>query len=187
MLLQVAPIPQPAGGGGFDIITIIFHLLILAPIAWGAYKGFDGGVLSELVGIIHFAIFFAISFKVIGFLLKFVQQYIFYFNDTLFPEVAFACSVGGSFALYAIVGKYLKTEIEYDFPGSWDNILGAITGGLKYALIMSFFFWFIHGFGRIPPDLKNNSLIYGTVEAVALKIFGAQNHDELSIKITNSL
>lgn len=190
LFLQQMNTPPPASGeSSIDILNIIFTIIMLAPLAWGAYQGYAAGLLSEIVGILHFAIAFAISFKVMGLVINLVQIYIFNFNPNLFAQVAFGCAVGGAFGLLATLGKYLKTEIEYDFPGAWDNIIGAVVGFLKYAVALSFFFWFIHGFGSIQPDLKVSfaKMIYDTIEQFAFQLVGATNYDEISAAIKEAL
>jgi|GEM_PF-2439997 membrane protein required for colicin V production len=176
LFLQVNP-PPVTGDSNIDIVSIIFNLLIFMPLGWGAYKGYEAGLLSEIVGILHFAIAFAISFKITGFIIKLVNNNIFNFSDGLLAPVAFCCAVAGALALLNTLGKYMKTEIEYDFPGAWDNIIGAVVGLIKYAIILSFFFWFLSGFGKVTEDLKGNSVLYSTIEHITYKMMGVDGED----------
>lgn len=170
---------------GFDYW--FFDMLVFLPLVWGAYKGYASGVLSEVVGIIHFAIAFVISFRIVGLALSFTNQFIFQFNQNLFAEVGFAVTVGLSFALLSTAGKYLKTEIDYDFPGAWDNLIGAIVGIVKYAVLISFFFWFISGFGNIKEPIKRESVSFQILENIAFTLVGVENDQELSDRITGAL
>ncbi len=186
LFLQVNP-PPATGEGGVDIIFIIFNILLVLPLGWGAYKGYEAGLLSEFVGILHFAIAFAISIKVIGVIFTLIHNNIFRFNDSLLAPVAFGCSVAAALALLATLGKYMKTEIEYDFPGAWDNIIGAAVGLIKYAIVLSFFFWFLSGFGTLDIDLSSKSPAYNIIETIAHQMMGAENAAQVSQKIQELL
>ncbi|MEO1652588.1 MAG: CvpA family protein [Bacteroidota bacterium] len=168
-----------------DITKILLDIFIAVPLIWGAYQGYAKGILAELVGTIHFAIAFGLSFYMVTLLFKIAHYYIFAFEDKLFPELAFACSVIGAFGLLSTAGKYLKTEIEFDFPGAWDNVIGAMFGVLKYSLVVSFFFWFTTGFGDFRGSVKTDSFLFGIVENVCYQLLGMSGHQELSDAITN--
>ncbi len=170
---------------GFDYW--FFDMLVFLPLVWGAYKGYASGVLSEVVGIIHFAIAFVISFRIVGLALSFTDQYIFNFNKDLYAEVAIAVIVGLSFFLLSTAGKFLKTEIDYDFPGAWDNLIGGVVGVAKYAVLISFFFWFISGFGKVIDPIKRESLSYQALENIAFTLVGVQDDQALSDAIKRAL
>lgn len=165
----------------------ILDLFVLIPLLWGGYQGYMKGLLSEVVSILHFGIAFAVSFKIVGLIFKLIRDYAFAFNAGLYPSLAFACSVLGALALLTTAGRYLKTEIDYDFPGAWDNIIGAGFGVIKYAIVLSFFFWFITGFGSLQPALIQDSFTYSIVESIAYKLVGVETRQDLSDAITRAL
>lgn len=169
-------------------MPFILDLIILIPLLWGGYQGYTKGLLSEVVSILHFGIAFIISFKLVGLLFrKVLEQYVFQFNPNFIAELAFACSVIGALALLTTAGRYLKTEIDYDFPGAWDNIIGAGFGVVKYAIVLSFFFWFIDAFGSLRTNLTGDSYTYSIVQNIAFKIVGVTDDDALSRAIGEAL
>ncbi len=167
-----------------NLAYFILDVFIVLPLGWGFYKGYARGILAELVGTIHFAIAFAISFYVVSILFSVIQSYIFAFEQ--FAQITFICSVGGTFGLLSTAGKYLKTEIEFDFPGSWDNIIGAIFGMLKFAIVMSFFFWVTSGFGSFAPIVLENSKLHPIVKNVAPQLMGVEDYNEMNSFFVNS-
>jgi membrane protein required for colicin V production len=169
------------------IQRFFLDFLIILVLAFGAYKGYSKGILSELVGFFHFAIAFLLCFKILGIIFNIIRNYVFNFNETVYPEFAFACIVGASFALLASLGKYLKTEIEYDFPGAWDNIIGAAFGLVKMAVVLSFFFWFTSGFGSFTINIKKDSALFPVIENISFTMLGVKNDADLSTAITNAL
>jgi membrane protein required for colicin V production len=167
-------------------VNIILDILVLAALGWGAYNGYRSGLLSEVVTLLHFLIAFGLSFLIIRFLFNIIGSYFFNFND-IFPHLAFACTLGAAAAILSTAGKYLKTEIEYDFPGAWDNITGAIFGVLKYAVLLSFFFWLCTGLGSFNQTLVTDSITFKVIEPIAHTITGTKNSQDLSMFMRNAL
>ncbi len=161
-------------------------LILFIPLALGGYFGWKNGVLDDIVHGLHFLIAFALSFKILSVLLYFLDAYIFTFSTrsamgiNAFSAMLFASSVGATFVLLSTLGKYLKTEIEYDFPGAWDNIAGAIFGVLRNVLVMSFLLWFLQAFGEFNPEIRKKSFLAPFIENVAYTIVGVKDAGELS-------
>lgn len=159
---------------------MIIDILILIPIGWAGYKGYTNGLLQELVAILHFVVAFLFSFKFVGFIFKILNTYLFVFELKHYPEVVMACSTVTSLVLLMTLGKYLKTEIEFDFPGAWDNIIGGIFGAIKFFVVLSFFIWFIDAFGDLKIEVISKSYLYGFVQSIAFTLIGVQNDQQLS-------
>lgn len=166
---------------------MILDLLILIPLILGAYRGYVSGLLSEVVGVLHFLLAFIVSFKIIGIILKLISAYLFVFNPMLMAQVAFAAATGATFALLMSLGQYLQTEIKYDFPGAWDNIIGAIFGMIKTVVAISFFIWFMSIFGAPKQEQRDSAKLYVIIEIVAPQIVGVKNGQELSRAIRDNL
>lgn len=160
-------------------------IMIIAPIAWGGYMGWKNGVLDDLVHALHFLIAFAISFKILSVIFALLETYVFAFSNNTsginaFASMLFASSVGATFILLSTLGKYLKTEIEYDFPGAWDNISGSIFGSLRSILVLSFTLWFLQAFGQFRPEMQQKSILFKYVEGVSYTIVGVKDAREMS-------
>ncbi len=104
----------------------------------------------------------------------------FKFNQTIYPELVFAVSVLTAVQLVHTLGQYLKSEIDYEFPGQWDNYLGAFFGILRNIVVLSFIFWFMTGLGEFHNELQKKSFMYKLVETVAYILTGVKDEDELS-------
>lgn len=163
-------------------------IIILLPLLWGAYSGYRRGLLSEIVSLLHFIIAFVICFKIIGFIFRLTSQYLFVFHQDTLAQLALASSfVATILLLNTVVSKYLKTEIEFDFPGAWDNIIGAIFGMAKFAVLVSFLFWFSTAFGTMRPKLTDKAMAYPVIESIAPKLLGVNNAKELNAVIRDAL
>jgi membrane protein required for colicin V production len=164
---------------------VILDILTLLLVGAGGFLGYRNGLLGELVDLLHFIIAFFISFYIISLLFRLLDIYLFQFDTNLLPSIVFACSCGATFALLATLGKFLKTEIEYDFPGAWDNIIGGIFGVLKYTIVLSFFYWFIMAYGKIHEGYKIESMTYLSIEKVAYTLTGVNDKTGLDTAIRN--
>lgn len=164
-------------------LSLLLDFVILAFLGWGGYSGFQKGLLEAVVGMLHFVIAFLICFTLVGLLLSLINKHIFSFQNDIYPEFIFAVSIIASNYLLSFLEQYIKTEIEYDFPGQWDNIVGAIFGAIKHSLILSFCFWFLTGVGSFQPNLTQNSYMYRVVENIALVVSNSKSQAELDTKI----
>jgi membrane protein required for colicin V production len=161
-------------------VSIVLDLLILGFVGWGAYKGFQLGLLEEIVNVLHFIIAFLVSFKVVGLILSLVNKYLFEFRPEVYPEFVFAVAILVSFYLLTLLQQYLKTEIDYDLPGNWDNIVGAVFASIKHMIALSFLFWFLNGVGAFKPILQEKSYMYKAVEKISLILMGVDNKGKMS-------
>ncbi len=164
-------------------ISLILDFLILAFLGWGGYSGYQKGLLDAVTKMLHFVIAFLICFFLVGAILSLVHKYLFSFQRDIYPEFIFVSSIIASNYLLSFVEQYIKTEIDYDFPGVWDNVVGAVFGTIKHSLILSFCFWFLTGIGSFQPNLTSKSFMYGFVENIALVVSNSKNQEELDKKI----
>ncbi|OJJ16668.1 hypothetical protein BKI52_32690 [marine bacterium AO1-C] len=170
-----------------SLVYLIFDVILLAPLAWGAYIGFRKGLLAEVVSILHFAIAFIICFKVTGFALGLLNKYIFTFDKGLYPKLAFVGGVLLAAFLLDKIGDHFKTEIDYDFPGSWDNIIGGVIGLLKFAIVMMFVVWALTGVGTFRTKIQKKSYLHTTFKKMGEEIAGKKNKRSLDEMIKNSM
>lgn len=170
-----------------DSVYLIFDLVLFAPLVWGAYVGFRKGLLAEVVSILHFAIAFIICFKVVGFVLTILDKYIFEFSKDVYPKLAF---IGGALLasfLLDKIGDHFKTEIDYDFPGSWDNIIGGVIGLLKFAVVMMFLVWALTGAGDFKSKIQSKSYLHKAFNKMGEEIAGKKHKRSLDRMVKESM
>lgn len=166
------------------MIDIIFIL----PIAWGGYLGYKKGILSEVIGVIYFSVSFAVSFKLFGAAYKFLKDgEWFQFIEPLEAHIIFGISVGLTMVLLGTVGAKFKTEVEYDFPGQWDNIVGIVFGMIKMAFAMSFIWWFISGFAQIPTKTRDSAFLFHWIEPIAAQSIGGEDGRDVAKVIKDNM
>ena len=150
------------------------------------YLGYKNGLVNEVSGMIYFLLFFFISFKIVSIVMELIHHYLFQFHKDSSPimasYIAFALTVVATFLIFRLVTKYLKIEIDYDLPGIWDNIVGIVLSIFKFLVILSFFFWFITGFGELNQNMLNNSKTYGFIKGLAPTILNLDDKDGETIE-----
>lgn len=166
----------------------MIDVIFIIPLLWGAYQGYKKGILSEVIGVIYFAVSFAVSFKLIGFAYKFLKDGAwFQFIEPLEAHIIFGVAVGVTMILLVKVGVKFKTEVEYDFPGQWDNIVGAFFGLIKWAFAMSFVWWFISGFAQIPQKTKDSAFLFPYIELMAAQSIGGEDSRDIAKVIKDNM
>lgn len=145
------------------------------------YLGYKNGLVNEVSGMIYFLIFFIISFKIVSIFMELIHHYLFQFHKDgpiiMASYIAFTLSVVLTFVTFKLVTKYLKIEVDYDLPGIWDNAVGAVISIFKFLVILSFFFWFITGFGELNKSMLSASKTYGFIQSLGPTILNVDSKD----------
>jgi membrane protein required for colicin V production len=135
-------------------------LIVLIPIAFGAYRGFTKGLLMELVTLLALILATIISFKFLHQGIELITPYIGK-NESIIPLVAFLLIFVIVVVGITLLGKTFKTILEMTILGSFDKIAGAIVGALKWAYGFSIILWLMESAGvGMPDDLVASSVVY---------------------------
>lgn len=135
-------------------------LLILIPLGWGAYKGYQKGLLMEFATVFAFiaATIGAFSFFEEG--VELLQPLIGK-NNTLVPLIAILTIFAIILVLVSLLGKGLKKIIDVTLLGTVDNIGGAILGMLKWAFALSVILWLTDkAHLSLPKEATEGALLY---------------------------
>ncbi|GAB4132714.1 MAG: hypothetical protein OHK0045_14810 [Raineya sp.] len=146
-------------------------LFILIPVLWGAHKGYQSGLLMTALSLISFIVAIILGFKFWVVTLKLLKPIMGNMSESIMPYVAFVATFAVCFFLANRFARYLKNTLDATVLGSFDNLLGAGLGGLKFAFFVSLFLMVFHKVGnQITPknnELTKGSLLYPVVEPLA--------------------
>ena len=114
----------------------IIDIIILIPLAVGAFSGFRKGFILEIVTLL------ALILAVIGgfhFLHWGIAVLVdnFQLSGRFLPFLAFFLIFAGIVAFVVFIGKILKKVIHLAFLGIVDRIAGAVFGALKFVFFFS--------------------------------------------------
>ena len=145
----------------------IFFLVVFVI---GLVKGYTRGLIVELFSLVGFFIglFIAIELTIP------VAERFFTGSDyfQMFTVLVFAGLFVLTVLAVSLVAKMIKKALDLTFLGFFDNILGALAGLLKWAFILSIFFWVFDSIGlRLPKHYIDESFIYPIVVKIGPAAF----------------
>jgi len=111
-------------------------IILIIPIAWGAYKGFKKGLVSEISSLaaLIFGVYGAIKFS------DYTSSQImttFEWDSKYLPVISFAITFIIIVILVHLLSNLIETLISKIALGFFNKILGLIFGMLKFGLILS--------------------------------------------------
>jgi membrane protein required for colicin V production len=144
-------------------------LLILIPLAWGAFNGYRKGLLIEIVGVAAFVIAMIVGFKFLRFGTDLLAPY---FTAELvrrfLPFIGFSVIFFPTIFMVNRLGYSLRSMLRYTLLGTLDNLAGAAVGIFTWVFGISVFFWLLSTVGiQIPPKYRLESFLYDYLIPVA--------------------
>lgn len=132
-----------------NILDIVLAGLLIV----GAVRGYRKGIILEITGLL--GLFLAIfgAFQFVDWGVGFIAQF-FEINSSILPVIAFVILFIGILISVYMLGKLIKATFHITPFGIFDSIIGGIVGILKWALIISLFFWLI---GVLEFELNNEA------------------------------
>jgi membrane protein required for colicin V production len=147
-------------------------LLILIPLAWGAFNGYRKGLLIEIVGVAAFVIAMIVGFKFLRFGTDLLAPYLTAeLTRKFLPFVGFSVIFFPTVFIVNRIGYSLRSMLRYTLLGTLDNLAGATVGIFTWVFGMSVFFWLLSTVGiQMPPKYQAESFLYEYIVPVAPNI-----------------
>ncbi len=148
----------------------ILDVVIAIPLLWGAYKGFQRGVIYEIAFIIGLIIGLYAAFKLSGWVETMLHSVM--DNNSSLPHwVSFFIVVGIILAVFLLYAKLLEGVLKAGDLNVVNKIFGALFGLLKFALVVSVILWGLKSlepqFNFINNQTKSESKLYDPVLSTA--------------------
>jgi membrane protein required for colicin V production len=160
----------------------VLDIIILIPIIWLMYRGFQKGFIIELSSLVALilGIYFAINFS--NFAADFLTRN-FNIGDKYLSIVAFVVTfmvvVFGVF----MAGKILEKFVNILLLGFVNKLAGAAFGVIKAAFLLSVIFWIINSFDIsrtvIKEQSREGSILYEPIEQFAPTIVPKLSLDKI--------
>ncbi|WP_017730012.1 CvpA family protein [Nafulsella turpanensis] len=149
-------------------VDIVLLLLLLL----GAYKGYTKGLLLEVIGIIALVVALIAGFQLLQWAMDLLGTQL-DINESLLPYIAFLLLFAAIVVGINLLGKALKKILDMTFFGTFDNLIGAMVGLLKWALALSVLIWLINTLEvKLPAEAVADSFVYPVLEPFAPQVFG---------------
>ncbi len=148
----------------------ILDIILLIPLIWLMYRGFQKGLIIELSSLIAFVlgIYFAINFSY--FTVDFLTNN-FSIGDKYLEIIAFIVTFIAIVIAVFFIGKLLEQVINIIFLGFVNKLAGAAFGLIKAAFLLSVILWIINSFDLsrsfIKDATREGSMLYDPIEQFA--------------------
>jgi membrane protein required for colicin V production len=150
----------------------LIDILILLPTLWGAYIGYQRGIIIEIISVAAFVISVIIGFRILGYATDWISPFISNrLTEKLMPYIGFGAVFFPIVFLINKLGWVLRKSIRYTVFGSFDSLAGAIVGGFTWAFGISIFLWLVSSIGiKFPPKEIEETYLYPVVKPLAPKV-----------------
>lgn len=155
-----------------NTIDLTISILILI----GAVRGFIKGFIHEIAVLGTLVVCYFLGFKAAGIVATFLGKLISVNSGTLHYISLLTAWIGISIGIF-FLARLFESLVNIVALGIFNKIAGAIFGGMKYAFVLSLFFYF---FNRINfsttwlnSDAKAESVFYYPLLNVATAVFSS--------------
>ncbi|MFC0185075.1 membrane protein required for colicin V production [Pseudarcicella hirudinis] len=147
----------------------LIDILILLPILWGGFIGYQRGIIIEVISIAAFIISVIIGFRALGYATDWVSPYMNNrLTERIMPYIGFGAVFFPIVFLINKLGWLLRRSIKYTVLGSFDSFAGAIVGAFTWSFGISIFIWLITSIGiRIPVEDTKGTFLYPLIKPLA--------------------
>lgn len=143
-----------------------FDAIIAVPLIYGAYKGFQKGLIFEIAMILGLVIGVYLGFKFSGLVFELLKT-ILPDEGNLLHILSFFIVFGAILLIFIFYARLMEAVLKIASLNVFNKIAGMLLGALKFALAVSVIFWLLkplEGFvDVIPEKSRKESLLYGYV------------------------
>ena len=151
-------------------------VIIAIPLLYGAWKGYQRGLVFEIAMILGLLLGIYIAFKFLNFFEQIVSKYISGSGNFL-PYLTFILVFISVMALMIMLAKMLEAILKITALNVFNKIGGALIGVIKFALVISFMLSLLKPvdlrLGLISQQAKNESKFYKRVLNISNYLFPA--------------
>lgn len=144
-------------------------ILILIPLAWGAWNGYRKGLLIEIIAVIAFVVAMIVGFRFLSFGIELLSPYISReLARKLLPWLGFSVIFFPTVFLINQMGYSLRKSLRYTLLGTFDSVAGAAVGIFTWVFGISVLFWLFSYMGvKMPVSQTEGSYLYPAIRPVA--------------------
>lgn len=124
----------------------IIDIIILVILILGAFRGFQKGLVLEIVGLFAFILGIVGGFQFTPLVAEIIDGW-FATVPGLVPIISFIIVFVVIVLIVNLIGMALKKTIDLTLLGSFDDLAGALAGIVKWGLALSFLLWLLSFFG----------------------------------------
>lgn len=136
-------------------------LVLLVPLALGTWKGYQKGLLLEVVSLLALVVGVLGALKLHNWGMEHLLPMLHIGLQGIAPYVVFLLLFVGLVISIHLLGKVLKTAIGFTPFGMFDSLGGAAVGFIKWFFGLSLFIWATEMAGiNLAPEATSSSFLY---------------------------
>lgn len=149
----------------------VLDLVILLPLIWGAYMGYQKGLLIELISLVVVVAAVILSFKLLTKGMAVVSGFITTMPKAL-PVISFLLLFVVLLLGLSLLGKALKGLLHKTLFKDFDKVLGAALGLFKFAFMVSNLLWIIEKSEAVfSKKMVADSVLFPYVKPLAQHVY----------------
>ena len=157
-------------------------ILIIIPVLWGFWRGFMKGVVMEVATLVAFFLGVWGGMKFSDLIAGYIREW-FTTESPYVPLIAFGLVFVAILIAVFSLARFIDKSMEKSPLTIFNKLAGGAFGGFKFLLILSVLFFVVDAVEKsvtvIPPDIKDNSLLYRPVASVAPKVIPGLRESDL--------
>lgn len=157
-------------------------ILIIIPVLWGFWRGFMKGVVMEVATLVAFFLGVWGGMKFSDLIAGYIREW-FTTESPYVPLIAFGLVFVAILIAVFALARFIDKSMEKSPLTIFNKLAGGAFGGFKFLLILSVLFFVVDAVEKsvtvIPPDIKDNSLLYRPVASVAPKVIPGLRESDL--------
>lgn len=153
-------------------IVKTLDILMIIPLAWGAYNGYRKGLLIEIVAIVAFVVAVIVGFKFLGFGIDLLAPYISReLARKVLPWLGFSVIFFPTVFMINQFGYSLRKSMRFTLLGTFDSLAGATIGIFTWLFGISVLLWLFSFMGvKMPLKHTQGALLYPYIVPIAPRV-----------------
>lgn len=144
----------------------LIDALVLIPLAWYTYKGFQNGLVKEVLSIVGIILAVFFTFEYMDKISVLIKPF-FETDASYIPFLSGFILFAGTLLLVNIAAFIIKKTLEVAMLGIPNRIFGGVFGLLKSSIVISALFLLLAGFDLPSKESRDSSLTYSSIITVA--------------------
>lgn len=151
----------------------VIDIVLAIPLIFGMYHGFRKGLIMEVVNLLALILALIGGFKLMDQCLIILIEFFGGKPHPLFPFLAFVLVFAGIIIGVNILGKMLKGLIGMTILGSFDKLIGAFIGLIKWSFGVSLLLWLVNMFAPelFDEEMRKNAVLFPLLLGFAPHVF----------------
>lgn len=147
-------------------------LIMLIPLAWGAFNGYRKGLLVEIVAVIAFVVAMIVGFKFLAFGIDLLSPYISReVARKILPWLGFSIIFFPTVYMINQMGFAIRRSLKFSVLGTFDSVAGAAVGLFTWVFGISVILWLFSYMGvKIPARQLDGAFLYPHIRPIAPKV-----------------